>query len=184
MKNWHIQQAVRVIKNGGVIAYPTEAVWGLGCDPGNWQAVDRLLALKKRNIEKGLILVAANINQFESYLTGLPDDLYQKLNSSWPGPITWLVPDLCYAPYWIKGKHASIALRVTDHPLVQQLCDDFSGPIVSTSANIASRMPAKSLLAVKKNFGSDLDYILPGKLGFLSKPTMIKDLTTDRIIRQ
>src|SRR5690606_32756593 len=115
-------------------ACPTEAVWGLGCDPWNGLAVDRLLALKQRPMKKGLILVAADISQFSELLYDLPEDWQATLKASWPGPNTWLVPHRGRLPGWITGQHASVALRVTDHPLLAELCA-LTGPLVSTSAN-------------------------------------------------
>ena len=130
-----IQRAAQLLHTGGVIAYPTEAVWGLGADPFNSAAVDRLLALKQRSIDKGLIIVAANIEQLESYLLTLSSQQREQLETSWPGPITWLVPNNNMFPPWICGRYTKVALRVSRHPVVQSLCLAFGGPIVSTSAN-------------------------------------------------
>ena len=116
VSNWQVQQVARVVRGGGVIAYPTEAVWGLGCDPWNEEAVYRLLALKARPVEKGLILVADAIEQFDFLLDDLPDAWKETLAASWPGPNTWLVPHRDMLPEWITGKHDSVALRVSDHP--------------------------------------------------------------------
>ncbi len=120
--NWQIQQTARVVREGGVIAYPTEAVWGLGCDPWNGEAVDRLLALKERPMHKGLILVADDIEQFDFLLADLPEIWLQRLAGSWPGPNTWLVPHQNRLPEWVTGEHDTVALRVSDHPLVRALC--------------------------------------------------------------
>lgn len=118
--------------------YPTEAVWGLGCDPWNEDAVYRLLALKARPVEKGLIVVAANIHQLDFLLEDLPDVWLDRLAGTWPGPNTWLVPHQERLPEWVTGVHDSVAVRVTDHPLVQELCH-LTGPLISTSANPAGR---------------------------------------------
>lgn len=120
--SWRVRQVARVLRAGGVIAYPTEAVWGLGCDPWNEAAVRRLLALKGRPQEKGLILVAADIGQFDFLLHDLPPAWRERLARSWPGPNTWLVPHHHRLPAWITGRHASVALRVSDHPRVRALC--------------------------------------------------------------
>lgn len=130
--NWQIQQTARVVREGGVIAYPTEAVWGLGCDPWNEAAVDRLLALKERPMHKGLIVVADDIEQFNFLLDDLPDIWQERLAGSWPGPNTWLVPHQNRLPEWVTGEHDSVALRVSDHPLVRALCR-YTGPLISTS---------------------------------------------------
>lgn len=184
MNNWHLRQAVRALEMGGVIAYPTEAVWGLGCDPYNAAAVRRLLALKRRPEHKGLILVASDIKQVEPLLCDLTDAQRETLTQSWPGPNTWLLPDpKGLIPAWVKGKHSGVAVRVSAHPLVQALCDRYGGPLVSTSANVSAAPPAKDRLKVITYFGHRLDYIVDGALGGLSKPTTIRDLLSETVVR-
>ncbi len=168
---------------GQVIAYPTEAVWGLGCDPMNPRAVERLLALKGRPVAKGLILVAANIEQFEPYLAGISADQRQKLINSWPGANTWLVPDNGYAPAWIRGRFDSVALRVSAHPLVSGLCRAFGGPLVSTSANPQGRAEARNAMSVRRYFGENLAAISPGVVGKNARPSQIRDLLSGETLR-
>lgn len=179
-----IQQAARTLEEGGVIAYPTEAVWGLGCSPQDEEAVLRLLATKQRDYDKGLILVAANIEQFSSYLQPLSSAQQLKLTEGWPGPITWLVPDLNnLVPKWIKGRHQSVALRVSAHPVVSGLCHAFGGPIVSTSANPQGKQPALHQWQVHRYFGDSLDMVTPGRIGTQTKPTEIRDLISGEQVR-
>ena len=180
--NWRVQQAARVVRNGGVIAYPTEAVWGLGCDPWDSDAVHRLLALKERPVEKGLILVADCIEQFDFLLEDLPERWLDRLAGTWPGPNTWLVPHRQRLPGWITGKHDSVALRVSDHPLVARLCA-LTGPLVSTSANPAGRPSARSRLRVEQYFPGQLDAVLGGRLGGRRNPSTIRDLRSGEVIR-
>ena len=179
---WQVQQAAQVVRAGGVIAYPTEAVWGLGCDPWDELAVARLLALKERPMGKGLILVADDIRQFDFLLEDLPDIWQERLAGSWPGPHTWLVPHQDRLPEWITGQHASVALRVSDHPLVRELCA-LTGPLVSTSANPAGRPAARSRLRVEQYFPRQLDKVLGGALGGRKNPSLIRDLITGDVIR-
>ena len=120
--SWQVQRVARVVRQGGVIAYPTEAVWGLGCDPWNEEAVYRLLALKERPMHKGLIVVADDIEQFDFLLDDLPEVWQERLAGTWPGPNTWLVPHQNRLPEWVTGQHDTVALRVSDHPLVRALC--------------------------------------------------------------
>lgn len=167
---------------GGVIAYPTEGVWGIGCDPFNERAVAELLAIKGRTPEKGLILVAASIAQFAPFLEGLTPAQMAQLDASWPGPHTWLVPDNGTAPAWIRGSHASVALRVSDHPLVAELCRCFGGPIVSTSANPSGLPAAKYPWQILRQMPT-LDYIVHGALGGAGKPSRIRDLLSGDIVR-
>lgn len=179
---WRIRQVDRVLRAGGVIAYPTEAVWGLGCNPWKAEAVERLLMLKQRPVRKGLILIAGDIEQFDFLLWDLPEGQLAKLRLSWPGPNTWLVPHQDQLPAWITGEHDTVALRVTTHPLVRQLCA-VSGPLVSTSANPGGRPPARSRLRIEQYFGGELDDVVNGPLGGQRNPSIIRDLRTDRIIR-
>ena len=179
----HIPLAVNALHAKGVIAYPTEAVWGMGCDPFCEIAVEKLLQLKQRDWRKGVILVAASIEQCELYLHGLDEKTLQTLRASWPGPNTWLVPNNGAAPDWITGARDTLALRVTAHPVVAALCEIFGGAIVSTSANPAEKPPARSLLDVRGYFGSQLDAIVPGELGGLQNPTQIRNVISGEICR-
>ncbi len=180
---WQVREAARALHAGGVIAYPTEAVYGLGCDPLDADAVLRLLALKQRPVEKGVILIAADLTQLEPYVGPLPDPLRRKVLATWPGPVTWLLPVSDTVPVWLRGRHDSLAVRVTAHPLAAALCQRFGGAIVSTSANISSRPPARNPLTVQRVFGGRLDFILHGPLGGLDRPTEIRDGRSDRVVR-
>jgi|SRR5210317_348063 L-threonylcarbamoyladenylate synthase len=184
VNTWQIRRAVDYIQQGAVIAYPTEAVWGLGCDPFNEAAVTRLLELKKRPVEKGLILVAANVSQVEHLLSNLTAEQRSRVENSWPGPNTWLIPDKGNRiPEWIKGKHSSVAVRVSDHPLVVALCERFGGLLVSTSANPAACEPALTKTKVNAYFGSRLDFVLAGDLGGRTSPSVIRDAITQNTLR-
>ncbi len=180
---FRIPFAVNALRSGGVIAYPTEAVWGLGCDPFNQSAVLDLLQMKQRDWRKGVILVAADIAQLAPYLHGIDDNILQTLYASWPGPNTWLVPDNGAAPDWITGGRDTLAVRVSAHPVVATLCERFGAPIVSTSANPAGKPPARKLFDVQKYFGSHVDTVVPGHLGNLQNPTQIRDAITGEICR-
>jgi L-threonylcarbamoyladenylate synthase len=178
-----LRQAVTAIRGGGVVACPTEAVWGLSCDPFNVVAVARLLYLKQREMAKGLVLVAGAESQLEWLLRDLPLAQRARLSLSWPGPTTWLVPHQHRVPGWICGDHDTVALRVSAHPLVRALCNAWGGPLVSSSANPAGGRPATQSFQVRRYFGADLDYIVSGALGGASRPSVIKHLLTDEIIR-
>lgn len=179
-----LRDAAAALKQGGVIACPTEAVWGLSCDPHNRDAVERLLELKQRPVEKGLILVAANEDQLESLLAGLPAGQREALAETWPGPSTWLVPHHGRIPDWVSGQFETVAVRVSQHPVVRDLCLAWGGPLVSTSANPGGAEPARSEQEVRDYFGDTLDAIVPGALGDSGRPTTIRDLATGRVIRQ
>ena len=179
----HLQAAVRALRLGGVVACPTEAVWGLSCDPENEDAVYRLLELKHRPVGKGLILVAANEGQIEFLLSELPAGQRQTLCDSWPGPATWLLPHRGLVPSWVCGSHATVAVRVSSHPVVSALCTAWGGPLVSTSANPAGARPAREGYQVRRYFARSLDYLLPGRVGAARRPTGIRDLFSGQTIR-
>ena len=176
--------ASRILLGGGIIAYPTEGVWGFGCLPWNEQGARRILQIKRRSESKGMILVAAKITQLSDYLEGLAQDQLDLLAESWPGPITWLVPDNGTAPSWIVGDHETVALRVSAHPVVQTICVQTKSAMISTSANLAGRAPAKNKLQIRRNFGNVLDYIYPGELGQPGKPTEIRHLVDNCVVRE
>lgn len=181
---WHIHHATDLLSRGGVIAYPTEAVWGLGCDPFNEAAVHRILNMKRRSVSKGLIMVAASPTQIAALIDPLPVEQQQRLLASWPGPNTWLIPDPSqFIPSWIKGEHASVAVRVTDHPLVIALCQAWGGPLVSTSANPSHFEPARTKLRVKTYFRDSIDKLVDGSLGGRLTPSTIRSIEHDQIIR-
>ena len=183
MSRWHLREAVRILHAGGVIAYPTEAVYGLGCDPQDAAAVERVLNLKRRPVEKGVILIAADIAQLEGYVD-LSPALYSQVSGSWPGPTTWLLPAGPRARPWLTGGRDTLAVRVTAHPQASELCRAFCGPVVSTSANPGGRRPARTALGVRVRFGARaLDLILAGKTGPQKNPTEIRDARSGRILR-
>lgn len=182
VSSWRVQQAAREIRAGAVIAYPTEAVWGLGCDPWNEEAVDRLLAIKSRSVDKGLILIADNIHQFDFLFEDFHDTWIERMSSTWPGPNTWLVPHQNLLPEWVTGVHDTVALRVSDHPLVRELCA-LVGPLISTSANPQGRPAARTRLRVEQYFRGQLDLVLTGSLGGRKNPSLIRDLATGRVVR-
>lgn len=179
-----LNRAVDAVNGGGVIAYPTEAVWGLGCHPWNPKAVNRLLAIKNRPMAKGVILVGASLDQFRPLIDPLTDGERQRLLDSWPGPCTWLIPDPGgWAPPWIRGQYDTVAVRVSDHPLVQALCSVLGHPLVSTSANRAGQPPLLSRQQVIQEFAGAVDYCLAGALGGRLVPSEIRDLKTNRVLR-
>lgn len=178
-----VKAAVQALREGGVIACPTEAVWGLSCDPDNDEALAQLMRMKERDPAKGVILVAASIQQFQPWLSQLPLALHAPLAASWPGPNTWLVPDNGRSHGLVRGAHQSVALRVTDHPLMKALCEAFGGPLVSTSANRAGDPPAMSADEVATIFGEEVAAIVAGELGGNAKPSTIRDLLTGQVMR-
>ena len=171
--------AATVVCDGGVIAYATESCFGLGCDPTNRSAVERILKIKDRPADKGLILIACDTSQLTAFVTEIP----RKALATWPGPFTWLLPATETTPPWIRGNHSRIAVRVTKHPQAAALCRTAGMAIVSTSANRAGEKPARTYKAVVERLGDELDYVLHGRIGKLRGPTPITDAATGQIVR-
>lgn len=180
--NPDLEKAIETVREGGVIAYPTEAVYGLGCDPRNETAVQRILALKQRDVRQGLILVAADFTQFGDLIKSLPDELTTHVFATWPGPVTWLWPAADNCPAWLTGGRDTLAIRVSAHPLVQRLCRS-TGPLVSTSANPHGQPPARSAKEAKAYFPEGVDYVLGGETGGAEAPSEIRDVRTGEILR-
>lgn len=168
-----------------VIVYPTEAVYGLGCDPDSEKAVMDLLAIKQRPVEKGLILIADNYGQLLSYVddTQIPLDRRSDIFSSWPAAVTWVMPASKSTPKWLTGQFDTIAVRVTDHPVVKRVCKAFGKPLVSTSANLSGQEPVMSLTHAKQTFGSKVSVYVEGDLGGNTKPSQIRDAYTGKLFR-
>lgn len=184
-KSVALRIAAEILNKGGVIAYPTEGVWGLGCDPFNADATWDILALKQRPESKGLILVAASIEQVSFLLDDLDSKRKAQLLKTWPGPNTWIIPHRDRVPSWIHGKHEGVAVRVSSHPVVAALCYLFGGPIVSTSANPQGLFAAQTALKVRTYFACNprLNFITPGVVGQRGKASTIRDLRSLELIR-
>jgi L-threonylcarbamoyladenylate synthase len=180
---WQLRAAVRCIHAGGVIAYPTEAVYGLGCDPLDGDAVMHLLEIKRRPLAQGLILIGAGFAQLAPYVGPVPAPIMKRIQATWPGPVTWLLPAAPGCPYWLRGAHRTIAVRVTAHPLAAALCRAAGHALVSTSANRHRSPPARTALQVERRLGAELDYVLTGKVGPRKHPSEIRDALTGRVVR-
>ena len=181
---WHLRSAVRILENGGIICYPTEGCYGLGCNPYDGQTVIRLLDIKHRPLSMGLVLIASNFNQLEPLLAPLPKQRLAQVQATWPGPVTWSWPCVPEAPKWLTGDHETLAVRITAHPLANALCKAFDGPLISTSANISGHPPARTALRVHHIFNQRVDYILHGELSGRKRPTEIRDALTGRALRR
>ena len=179
------EAAAAALRAGGIVAHPTEAVWGLGCDPLDEAAVLRLLALKQRDASKGLILAAGTIGQLDPLIDweALPRECREAVTSTWPGPHTWIVPATAAVPARVRGDHAGVAVRVSAHPPLAALCAAFGGAIVSTSANHAGAPPPRRLIDIDPAILAGVDAILEGAAGGLDRPTAIRDALTGTVLR-
>ena len=183
MISFQVRLAAEILHKGGIIACPTESVYGLSCDPLNHAAIERLLALKQRPDTKGFILIASSLDQLEPFVS-IPDERRDEIDAGWPGPITWVLPAKQDLPAWIGGGRKTIAARVTAHPIMAEICSRYGGCLVSTSCNISGQPPAKNPDQVRRQFGRQLDQILGGKLGGLARPTPIRDAVSGKFIRR
>jgi len=175
-----VVEAAALLRRGGLVAYPTEAVWGLGCDPFDEAAVSRLLVLKQRAVDKGVILVAASMPQLDGLVDwrALPQERRDAVLA------TWIVPATVRVPRWITGVHdGNVAVRISAHAVVAALCEAFGAPLVSTSANRASMPPPRDVAAIDAKLLSALDGIVEGVTGDLAQPTPIRDARSGYVLR-
>ncbi|WP_111657937.1 L-threonylcarbamoyladenylate synthase [Isoalcanivorax indicus] len=175
--------AARVVRGGGVIAYPTEAVYGLGCDPANEEAVLRLLEIKQRPVHKGLILLGADAEQLRPWIK-VSDAELARMTERWPGPVTWVVPASARVPGWVRGEHATVAVRVSGHPLARAIAAAAGTPIISTSANLSGRPSARNRFQVARQLGDQLDLIVNGDCNLAQRPSAIIDLASGAHLRR
>ncbi len=179
-----LKKAARILRHGGIVAYPTEAVYGFGCDPLDPEAVFRILDVKRRSVGAGLILIAADAAQLEPFFGPLTGAERARVEETWPDPATWLVPAGSATPFWITGGRARVAVRVTSHPVARALCRAAHMPLVSTSANRSRQPPARTALDVRLRFGAEVDYILGGDTGGHARPSQIRNVSTGEIVRR
>ena len=177
------EACIQAVQRGGVIAYPTEAVYGLGCDPAQLAAVQRVLTLKQRPAHKGLILIAADFDQLAPYLLSLDSVTHARVMATWPGAVTWILPAQPHVSPLIRGEHDTLAVRVSAHPTCRALCLRLGHPLISTSANLSTLPPARDAQAVAAQFGTLLDGIVDAPVGGQAQPTEIRQGLTGEIVR-
>ena len=180
-----VEDAALLLTKGQIVAYPTESVWGLGCDPFNPQAIERLLTLKQRSVDKGLIVICSDLATLAPLLDPLPSPIQDTLQASWQSdqpPTTWLVPHLNYFSTWVTGSHSTVAIRLTHHPIAHALCQAFGGSVLSTSANRAQQPPAKTLEDAFDVFGLDVAYVA-GDVGDNDNPSRVIDALSQHTVR-
>ena len=187
MTNIDLSNALNVLNTQGVIAYPTEAVFGLGCDPDSSIAIEKVLQIKKRPASKGLILIASNIEQLQHYadFSLLNSTQLSAIQKTWPGPFTWIVPAKKNLSKLISGDFESVAVRVSAHPVVQQLCLQFGKPIISTSANLSGLTPCSTSQEVEIMFAKHplLENIIDAPVSGLANPSQIHDAISGKRLR-
>ncbi len=184
MSPWKIKRLGKAVLQGVVFAYPTDTIWGFGCHPLIPDSVSRILDIKQRPIEKGLILLSSRLCYLEPYLkASLSSKEVRCLQEITNPPTTWLVEANNDCPDWLRGQFSTIAVRLTNHPFVQQLCDAIEAPLVSTSANRSSRATVRNAIQARIQFGSELDYIVDGFNTGRKRASKIKSLATRQTFR-
>ena len=174
-------EARQFLRQGKIIAYPTEAIYGLGCDPFNKTAVEALLALKMRPVDKGLIILIADWAQLTSLISPVSEELLAPVRASWPGPVTWIFPKSSAIPDWLSGSHDTIAIRMSAHPIAHGL--SIEGPVVSTSANISDHPTARNQAELSMQFPWGIGAFMQGGLGDAKQPSAIYDVLTGKRLR-
>ncbi len=170
------------LARGGLIAYPTESCYGLGCDPRNRGALARLVRLKGRDAGKGLLLIADRFKRLAPFVRPLAPADRARLARSWPGPVTWVVPAASRCLPLLTGGRPTVAIRVTAHPDAARLCRRLGMALVSTSANKSGRKPAKTAAECRRIFGASVR-VLDGRIGTRRRPSTLIDLATGKILR-
>ncbi len=181
--NPQIDQAITWLNRSGVIAYPTEAVFGLGCRADRSAPVRRILSLKQRPESAGLIVLVDHLDRLEDWIIAPGADQRRRLDASWPGPVTWLLPASPRCPTWLCGAHDTLAVRISAHPVCAALAAGLKIPLVSTSANRSGQAPARSVAELDAAFEGELDYVLDGPVDRQATPSAIYDLLTGRRVR-
>jgi len=176
--SFSIHKAGRIIRNSGIVTCPTEGVFGLSCLPGDIHAIERILTIKQRDPSQGLILIAANLAQLKPWI-----DTDQEIPCDPMNPVTWVVPASSAVPPWISGRHTSVAVRISSHPVAAALCTAADSALVSTSANISGRAPVANAYVLRRQFHDLVDYIVPGRCGTAFGSSEIRDLTSNKTLR-
>ncbi len=178
-----VNNAIASLRHGGIIAYPTEAVYGLGCDPFNRQAIERLLKIKNRSPKKGFILIASEWKHVQRLVEPIDPKALARVFATWPGPVTWVFPASPEVPAWVRGEHTTVAVRITAHPIAKALCQRYARPIVSTSANTEGQPPMRDERMIRMVFGNTIDAIVAGSVGPSHRPSEIRDAITGEVLR-
>ena len=170
--------------SGAIIAYPTEAVFGLGCDPDNDTALTNVLNIKTRPQDKGVILIASQLDQLRDYVdfSALTTEQWANVAASWPGPFTWIMPKHPQVSDLLSGGRTTLAVRLSAHPTVRLLCDTVGKPMVSTSANPSGMEPARDIQQIATYFG-DRVFVIDGPVDHTAQPSKIQDAVTGAVLR-
>ena len=182
MSPWALNRLSGAIAAGAVIGYPTDTIWGFGCDPLNAASVAHILQIKRRPVEMGVILLSSRLEYCEPFVR-IPAERRAEIESPAATPTTWLIDASPACPEWIRGRHPTVAIRITDHPVLEALCAGFGRPLVSTSANRSGRPTVRNALQMRRQFGDELDAIVTGFDTGGSKASRIQSLASGQLLR-
>ena len=182
MSPWALNRLSHALVKGAVIGYPTETIWGFGCDPNNPLSVARILQIKHRPADKGLILLSPRFEYCAPFIR-LESGQREILEQPCDRPTTWLVEASELCPLWIRGEHSTVAIRINKHPMLEVLCNQLQTPLVSTSANYAGQSAARSKLQMQRLFANQLDFIVTGFNAGGNRPSDIKSLASGNLLR-
>lgn len=182
MSPWAFNRFSHAVSRGAVFGYPTDTIWGFGCHPLIAQSVMRILRIKQRPVDKGVILLSSRLEYCRAYIDASPD-LLESIQNPIEPPTTWLLPASERCPVWLRGANPTIAVRITRHPLMQLLCDRLESPVVSTSANRAGAAPARNTIQMHRQFAAELDFIVSGFAAGSGRPSEIKSPLSGETLR-
>ncbi len=154
-----LNKALETLKNGGLILYPTDTIWGIGCDATNAEAVEKVFALKGRNPQKSLIVLLHNDNQLASYVNDIPEVAYDLIEYT-ETPLTIVYSNAKNLAPNVIAADGSIGIRIVRHPFCEQLLQRFRKPIVSTSANISGDVSPAYFDEISEQVKAGMDYIV------------------------
>lgn len=175
----NIRRAAVIIRLGGVVIYPTDTVYGLGCDPANVDATRRICEIKGR-ADKPLPLACSDVEAAKRIVKFNP--IAEKLAERfWPGPLTMVLPAKVDYPIWVTHGARTLGVRVPGHPVARRLAKLSGGVIVTTSANKSGEPPPKTALEAAEQIGEEVDLILDAGPAPLKQPSTVLDLSGDEL---
>ena len=180
MASRDIVSAVEILRRGGLVAFPTETVYGLGADAGNPAAVDRIFAVKGRPRTHPVIVHLAESTAIKEWAVDVPTDAWTLADAFWPGPLTLILPRADHVPDAVTGGAGTVGLRVPNQPLALELLAAFGGGIAAPSANRFGRVSPTSAAHVRADLGTDVDQILDGGPCVVGVESTIVDLSRGR----
>lgn len=179
-----IDQTVAALQRGGVVVFPTDTGYALGCDLFNKKAIDRIFQLKKRDVKKPLSFICSDLKELSQFAI-VNNRAYRAMRRLLPGPYTFVLPATKMVPKLLVSRRSSVGIRVPDHPVAWALCNGLRHPIIGTSCSSAEGEPFTSAEQIKKYFGKSIDLILDAG-PVASEPSTVIDFSTPEpvIVRQ